>query len=115
VAESRVHKVPCYQRIFYFILPFTTQRCRSATEKNIFEDLFSSVLSQFKKYHPSRNLKFYDLGILESLKMPILLKKFLPISLKLHFTPNTLGCKGLIIGVESAFACSHGEPLRIPR
>jgi len=26
--------------------------------KNILEDLFSSVLSQFKKYHPSVNLKF---------------------------------------------------------
>jgi len=26
-------------------------------EKNILEDLFSSVLSQFKKYQPSRNLK----------------------------------------------------------
>jgi len=33
---------------------------RSATEKkkNILENLFSLVLSQFKKYHPSRNLKF---------------------------------------------------------
>ena len=34
-------------------------------EKNILEDLFSSVLSQFKKkYQPSRNLKFNILGIL---------------------------------------------------
>ena len=30
----------------------TAQRCRSATEKNSLEDLFSSVMSQFKKYHP---------------------------------------------------------------
>jgi len=27
-----------------------------ATEKNILKDIFSSVLSQFKKYHPSGNL-----------------------------------------------------------
>jgi len=46
--------------------PFTAQRCRLATEKNILEDLFSLVLSQFKKYHPSGDLKFYDLGILKS-------------------------------------------------
>jgi len=44
-------------------------------KKNIFEDLFSSVLSQFKKYHPSGNLKFYNLGILKSLKLRILEKK----------------------------------------
>jgi len=74
---------------------FTAQRCRSASEKNIFEDLFSSVLSQFKKYHPSGNLKLYNLGILKSLKLRILVKKIPPISLELNFTPNTLGCKGL--------------------
>jgi len=28
------------------------------TKKNVFEDLSSSVLSQFKKIHPSGNLKF---------------------------------------------------------
>jgi len=39
------------------------QRCRSATEKIILEDLLSSVLSQHKKYHPSGNLKFYNLAI----------------------------------------------------
>jgi len=46
-----------------------------ATEKNIFEDLFSSVLSQFKKYHPSGNLNLYNLGILKSLTLRILVKK----------------------------------------
>jgi len=35
----------------------------------ILEDLFSSVLSQFKKHHPSRNLKFNNLGIFQSLKL----------------------------------------------
>jgi len=64
-------------------------------KKNIFEDLFISVLSQFKKYHPPGNLKFYSLGILKSLKLRILVRKILPISLKLNFTPNTSGCKGL--------------------
>jgi len=54
-------------------------------------------LSQFKKYHPSGNLKFYNLGVSKSLKLRILVKKILPISLKLNFTPNTLGCKALNI------------------
>jgi len=58
--------------------------------KNILEDLFSSVLSQFKKYHPSGNLKFLKLGILKSLKLRILVKEILLISLKLNFTPNGL-------------------------
>jgi len=31
-------------------------------------DLFSSVLSQFKKYHPTENLAFNNLGILQSFK-----------------------------------------------
>jgi len=44
-------------------------------KKNIFEDLFSSVLSQLKKYHPTGNLKFNNLGILQSLKLRILVEK----------------------------------------
>jgi len=44
------------------------------TEKIILEDLFSSVLSQFKKYHPSGNLKFNNLGILQSLELRILVE-----------------------------------------
>jgi len=55
------------------------------------EDFFSSVLSQFKKYHPSGSLKFYDLGIFQILKLHILMRKILPISLELKFTPNSLG------------------------
>jgi len=53
------------------------------------------VLSQFKKYHPSGNRKFNYLGIFQSLKLRILMGKILLISLKLNFTPNTLGCYGL--------------------
>jgi len=50
--------------------------------RKIFEDLFSSVLSQFKKkYHPSGNLKFKYLGIFQSLKLRSLTGEILPISL----------------------------------
>jgi len=51
----------------------TAQRCRSETETFILEDLFSSVLSNFKKKcHPSENLKFNNLGIFQSLQLRIL-------------------------------------------
>ena len=42
-------------------------------------------MSQFDKYHPSGNLKFNNLGIFQSLKLRILMEKFLSISLKLNF------------------------------
>jgi len=48
-----------------------------------------------KKHHLSGNLKFYYLGIFQSLKLRIGMEKFLSISLKLNFTPHTLGCYGL--------------------
>jgi len=64
----------------------TARRCRSETEKNILEDLFSSILSQSKKYHPSGNLKFNNLGIFKSLKLRDLMGKILRLSLKLNFT-----------------------------
>jgi len=35
-------------------------------KKNILEDRFSSPLSQFKKYHPSRNVKFNNLDIIHT-------------------------------------------------
>jgi len=63
--------------------------------KKKIEDLFSSVLSQFKTYHPSGNLKFNYLGISQSLKLRTLMKIFLSISLTLNFTPFTLGFYGL--------------------
>ena len=53
------------------------------------------MLSQLKKYHPSGNLKFNNLGIFQSLKLRNLMGKFLQISLKLNFTPNALGWYGL--------------------
>jgi len=60
-------------------------------KKNILEDLLSSVLSQFKKYHPSGNLEFHYLDIFQSLNLHILMEKILSISLKLNFTSNTFG------------------------
>jgi len=44
-------------------------------KKNILEDFFSSVLSQFKKYRPPGNLKFSYLGIFQSLKLRISMGK----------------------------------------
>jgi len=64
-----------------------------ANIKNIFEDLFGSLLFQLKKYHPSGNLKYSKLGISQSLKFRILMEKILLISLKL-FTADTLGGQG---------------------
>jgi len=61
-------------------------------KKNILDDVFSAVLSQFKKYHPSGILKLNYVGILQSLKLRNLMEKILRKSPKLNFTPNTLGC-----------------------
>ena len=66
-------------------LTHCAQRCRSEPEKFILEDLFSSVQSQCKKYHPSENLKFNNLGIFQSFQFRILMEKILPITLKLKF------------------------------
>jgi len=48
--------------------PTTAQRCRSETEMLISKDPFTSVLPQFKKYHPSGNLKSNNLGISQKLQ-----------------------------------------------
>jgi len=60
--------------------------------KKYFRGSFSSVLPQFKKYHPSGNLRFNNLGFSQSLKLRILVENSLPISLKLNVTTITLGC-----------------------
>jgi len=49
-------------------------------------------LSELKKYNPPGNLNFNSLGIFQSSKLLISMEKILSISLKLNFTPNTLGC-----------------------
>ena len=48
---------------------------RKQKKKTISEDPFSSVLSHFKKYHTSGNLKFNNLGIFQSLKLRTLIEK----------------------------------------
>jgi len=64
-------------------------------KKNILEDFSVQYCHNLKKYYPSGDLKFNNLGIFHILELRILEKKILPISLKLNFTPNTLGCHGL--------------------
>jgi len=71
--------------------PPTAHTYLSETEKNVLEDLFSSLLSELKKYHPSGSLIFINLRLFQSLKLRILMEIILPISLKLNFTVNTLG------------------------
>jgi len=56
----------CFNYEQYIVLTHTAQRCRSETEKIILEDIFSSELPLFKKYHPSENLKYNNLGIFQS-------------------------------------------------
>jgi len=55
-----------------------------------------SIVQIKKKYHHPGNMEFNYLGIFQSLKLRISIEKILLISLKLNFTPNTLGCYGLI-------------------
>jgi len=77
------------------------------------EGLFSSVLSQFKKYHPPGNFKFHLLGISQKLKFRISMDKILQISLKLNFTPNALSWYGYLalhspetpLGLANGGAC----------
>jgi len=61
----------CVHR-FSFLNPLLPS---DAVRKLISEDLFSSVLSQVEKYHPSGNLIFNNLGIFQSLKLRILILK----------------------------------------
>jgi len=77
--------------------PTTVQLCSSETGKFILEDLSVRYCHNSKKYHPSGNLKFNNLGIFQSLELVILMEKNFLISLKLNSTPNTLGCYGLNI------------------
>jgi len=60
-------------------------------KKNILEDVFSSVLSLLKIYHPPENLKFIYLGILQSLKLRISIRKILSMSLKSLISLQILG------------------------
>jgi len=82
--------------------PTTVQRCRSETEKFSLEDLFSSVLSQFKKkVTPLGTWNLIIKANFQSLKLRNLMGKMLRIFHKLNCTPNTLGCYGLTYNIFS--------------
>jgi len=49
-------------------------------KKLISEDLFSSVLPQLEKFHPSGNLKIIYLGFFQSFKLRILMDFFFSFS-----------------------------------
>jgi len=63
--------------------------------KKYFRRSFQFSIVTIKKISPLWNPKNFYFGIFQSLKFRILMKKILPISLNLNFTPNTLGCYGL--------------------
>jgi len=71
VATQRLQR---YRR-FWKINPLPPSDAFRKQKKNVLEDLFSSLLSQFKKYHPSGNLKYNNLGIFQRLKLRILVEK----------------------------------------
>jgi len=64
-------------------------------KKNILEDLFSSVLPQFKKISPLWKPDIPLFRHFSKLKISYLIWKIHSISFKLNFTPNTLGRYGL--------------------
>ena len=87
-------------------------------QMEIFLRIFSvQYCHSLKNYHPSGNLKFNNLSIFFNLELRILMEKILPISLKLSFTPNTLGCYGLSIlnvEVDTWARVTAGSQTRVP-
>jgi len=66
--------------------------------KKYFRGSFQLVLSQFKKYgFPWKPEIKLSRHFFQSLKMRISKEEIHSISLKLNFTPNTLGCYGLML------------------
>ena len=63
------------QKRAFVINPLSPSDGVHKQKKNILEDLLSSVLSQLKKNHPPRRLKFYYLSIYQSLKLRISMGK----------------------------------------
>ena len=81
--------------------------------KKYFRGSFQFSEVTLKKYHPSGNLKINNFGIFQRLKLRIIEEKVLPISLKLNFTPNTLGCyalNGAVGSMETPFIKIHQPP-----
>jgi len=76
-------------------LDFELTQNRPAEQKKIFYRIFSvQYCHNLKNITPSGNLKLNYLGIFQSFKFRTLMGKIQPISPKLDFTPNTLGCYG---------------------
>jgi len=89
--------------------PSTLQRCRSEKRKKI-EDLLNLVLSQFKNIISPWKPEILLFRHFTKLKIAyISLDKILWISLKLNFTPNTLGYYGLISDQETANFWSESD------
>jgi len=53
----------CIRYLLDLVNPLPPSGAVRERKKIILEDLFGSVLSHLKKYHPSVNLNFDDLGI----------------------------------------------------
>jgi len=65
------------QNSFYGVFLFNPLPPSDAVWKQKKMDLFTSVFSEFKNYHPSGNLKFNHVGISQSLKLRNLMGKIL--------------------------------------
>ena len=76
--------------------PTTARRCRSETERKYFRGSFQFSIVTVEKISPfwKPEIKLY-FDICQRLKLRLSVEKFLLISLKQNFTPNTLGCYGL--------------------
>jgi len=74
-------------------------------QKKILYRIFSVqyCLNFEKYYHTFGNMKLNDLDIFQSLKLRILMRKILPIFLKLNITPNTVS------GLSMRISCSRRE------
>jgi len=68
ILQNRLNEVGKIIGKFLFLVFLNPLPPSDAVRKQTFilEDLFSSVLSQFKNSHPSGNLKFKILGIFQS-------------------------------------------------
>jgi len=64
-------------------------------KKKYFRGYFQFSIITIQKYHPPGNPKLNYLGDFQSLKLRISMEKIVSISLKLNFSPNTLGYYGL--------------------
>jgi len=86
-------------RWHYFLNPSPPRDAVRRRGKKL-EDLFSSVLSQFKKYHPSENLKLNNLDIFQILK----LRSLVPKSFQLLLNEISLQILWAVMG-ESSIHC----------